>query len=333
MIENNFIWADLSTFDLSVAKSFYSTVLKWHYKESSELYHTAHYKEAAVSGLYETPEKFREMNMPSFWMSYIQVASIDKTVAKAKKLGGIVELVDHEEAIGPIALIRDPSGAGFIVYEGGKLNARTLNKNNTLVWNELFVSKAGLVIDFYQKLFHWEIEAGKNGRYLIYDSKKILISAIQEVSNEIKGKHEYWGVFFAFEDLEKAKKLIKENKGHVVYEDKKEDFLLATDPLGAIFHLKKIPKTVDKSATIQKSYPWKSAIFLSLAILSIAMNWTWFWGLLFLVWILPDLKYGETHLIEPLSRFKNPFLYWVTMITWLSLSLYLIYEPLKANFS
>ncbi|MEM8900464.1 MAG: VOC family protein [Bacteroidota bacterium] len=186
MKENHFIFADLSTYDLGIAQSFYEKVFGWNYQSDGTGYWTAGLKGKDISGLYESPQKFKDMGMPSFWMSYIQVNDLEKTVAQAKGLGGIIEVVETDNPIGKIALIRDPLGAGFTIYEGDLLDARTVNTENSLVWNELFISDIQKVKAFYEGIFNWTIKEGVDGIYDILDDKGEKISAIQEISNEIK---------------------------------------------------------------------------------------------------------------------------------------------------
>ena len=84
MLENHFVFADLSTYDLNTAQPFYSQVFDWEYTTEDGRYHMATHNGKEIAGIYETPPKFKEMNMPSFWMSYIQVNSVLETVEKAK---------------------------------------------------------------------------------------------------------------------------------------------------------------------------------------------------------------------------------------------------------
>jgi len=236
MKENHFIYADLSTYDLKTAIKFYATVFDWEYYNSGEDYWIAFSENKEVSGLYETPQKFQEMNMPSFWMSYIQVNSVEETVDLARAFGGIVELVDLQASIGKIALIRDPLGAGFTVYEGDRLHVRTKSTPNTLVWNELFISDLSKVKEFYEGIFQWKIEVNTNTyRHVIQDQDDVQIAAISEVSNDLKGKYEYWGVYFAVKDAQETKKKVLENGGSLVYED--EQVTVLADSFGAFFHI------------------------------------------------------------------------------------------------
>lgn len=48
-------------------------------------------------------------------------------------------------------------------------------------------------------------------------------------------------------------------------------------------------------------------------------------GLLFLFWVVPDLRSGRTHFLELVERRSNPAVYWLIIGTWIVLSLYLLF--------
>ena len=213
---NNFIFADLSTYEPEKSMGFYKEVFGWEYQRDGN-YYTAYKNGKMVSGLYETPVKFKDMGMPHFWMSYIHVEDVDVTVSKAREMGGIVEMTE-ESAIGKVALIRDPAGAGFTVYQGSYLNnCRTSNEQNTLVWNELHVSNAAQVIPFYQAIFNWQFKRKGEYTYQILSGKKH-IADLHEIPNSIKGKYEYWACCFGVSDQESALDLVEDWGGKVIYD-------------------------------------------------------------------------------------------------------------------
>lgn len=267
MKENHFVFADLSTYNIETAKQFYSQVFGWGYDTEDGSYFMAAHKGKEIAGVYETPQKFKDMKMPSFWMSYIQVESVTKTVAKAKSLGGIIELVDTENIIGAIALIRDPLGAGFTIYEGQILAHRYDKEANALVWNELFVSKLETVKPFYEGIFNWKISENSEGRYDISDSQHKTIGNVNVIPNVIKGKYEYWGVFFASQDLALTKQKVLDNGGSLIYED--ENLTALADPFGAFFHV--VPFDYSENSPkqeISKSpFKWKALLGLGLVLI------------------------------------------------------------------
>ena len=53
-------------------------------------------------------------------------------------------------------------------------------------------------------------------------------------------------------------------------------------------------------------------------------NWSWPWGLLFLVWTVPSIRSGDTFLIGHLTRRQDPVLFWFTNVLWVLLGLLMI---------
>lgn len=54
------------------------------------------------------------------------------------------------------------------------------------------------------------------------------------------------------------------------------------------------------------------------------LDWSWVWGVLFLVWIFPAFYTGEVHLVGVVKKVENPILFWAILGTWVLMSLYLI---------
>lgn len=235
MKTNDIIFADLSTYTPQKTIAFYETIFEWKYYKSDD-YFVAHKEFNEIVGLYATPDKFKAMGMPHFWMTYIQVNDVEQTVKIAKEMGGIIELVELGSPIGKIALIRDPQGAGFTIYEGDKLKTNR-EGGNALVWSEIHVSNAAKVIPFYEAIFNWKFEKENPATFKISNHKDEHIADIQEIPNEYKGKYEYWVCTFAVDNLEQKSKLILENGGELISEE--DNRILFTDNSGeAFFYLR-----------------------------------------------------------------------------------------------
>lgn len=236
---NNPFYADLSTYSPKKSLPFYENIFGWNYYNADE-YYVAFNEEIEVSGLYETPDKFKQMRMPHFWMTYIKVKNIEETIDKARKLGGIIEVNYNHLAFGKIAIIRDTLGAGFTVYEGCTLiNTRTENTSNTLIWNELHVSNAMKVIPFYEGVFNWKIKKVEDYKYQVFNMDEKHITDILEIPNTIKGKYEYWVCTFGVNNLDRTKNKIERYGGKNLLMD--GDRLLAIDnSKEAFFYLKEV---------------------------------------------------------------------------------------------
>ncbi|MDC8005323.1 VOC family protein [Aureisphaera galaxeae] len=234
---NDFIWTDLATFHLLEAQDFYTKAFGWEYSKIDDNYYFAHDGVRNCSGLYRMPEKYESMGMPSFWMSYISVENLEDTLERARTLGGRIEWSNKDASFGHTALIRDPLGAGFTIYEGTAFQSKTEKTPGTLIWNELFVSSFENVEAFYKGVFQWQLEyEGYDRHFIVSNGRRI--GGIQQMSNAIKGKHEYWAVYFATNDLAASRKNILEAGGNILYEG--EGMHLYADPFGAMFQLKEV---------------------------------------------------------------------------------------------
>lgn len=75
-----------------------------------------------------------------------------------------------------------------------------------------------------------------------------------------------------------------------------------------------------------KTIKWRSIVALILVLTGFFFDLTWLWGLLFLMWVIPDFFSGETFLMEPISKKEEPILYWTILFVWLVSSIYLLVD-------
>lgn len=75
---------------------------------------------------------------------------------------------------------------------------------------------------------------------------------------------------------------------------------------------------------MKKTIKWRTIIALVLMYIAMIMNWTWAWGVLFLLWVIPDILTGTTYFIEPIEKKENPILYWVIIVSWILMGAYSI---------
>ena len=230
-----FVWADLSSYDPAKSKIFYEQVFGWTFHDAGG-YMVAMQGSTEIAGLFETPEFFKNIRMPHFWMSYIAVDDALATAELASEFGNAtVEMTDQFYG-GQIALIRDPQGAGFTVYDGGKFASRKIESGH-MVWNELHVSDATGVIPFYERLFGWRIQPNKSrSNYAIFNKEQEQISQISVIPNSVKGKYEYWVCTFAVDNLGQAKARVEQQGGGVVF-DEGERIMMHDDSGEAFFYI------------------------------------------------------------------------------------------------
>lgn len=339
----NFIWADLSALNLDTAKGFYSNVFGWHLSKETSVsepfdtskdafgmakttYYTALRGTKPVAGIFDMPEFFVKINMPSFWMSYLAVDDIDAVVARARQIKHvIIEVEPTPFGDGRMALIRDPAGAGFTVFEGtlGKRGDGT--RQGEVVWNELIVDSVKKVRPFYEKVFGFSLKKDASfadTRYSVHNPAGEEIAGIQEVDATLRGNKVYWVPFFAVGNLDTFTQRVEQHGGAIEYraDSPQGEIALVYDAQTAAFGV------IETGATHVNlgRYKIRTAIALIALWLAALMNWHWVWGLALLAWVYPDIRSGNTFLVESLSRKDNPFWYWAVIVTWIAMALGLI---------
>lgn len=115
-------WADLNTPDPATAKQFYENLFGWTVipgeNDTSGYLHIKN-SEEFIGGL--LPAEQRDPNTPPHWMPYMLVADVDASTAKAQQLGGAVYMPPMTlENVGRFAVIADPQGAAFSIFQGAQ---------------------------------------------------------------------------------------------------------------------------------------------------------------------------------------------------------------------
>ncbi|MDE2050943.1 MAG: VOC family protein [Gammaproteobacteria bacterium] len=121
----DFSWHELATSDQQGAIAFYSELFGWargpaHDMGPAGTYQLIEHGGAQVGGIY----KVMDASKPPHWLTYIEVASVDKAAAAAKAAGGRVTQGPMEVPGGSrIAQILDPQGGAFAVHELARQSA------------------------------------------------------------------------------------------------------------------------------------------------------------------------------------------------------------------
>ena len=111
-----FCWADLSVPDQGGAAEFYKKVFNWKTDPGQSGYLHINNRETMIGGI--PPASQRDPNIPPHWLIYFMTGDCDGAAAKATSLGGraLVGPITFE-GVGRIAVIADPQGAVFALYQ------------------------------------------------------------------------------------------------------------------------------------------------------------------------------------------------------------------------
>lgn len=121
-IAGTLCWADLSTPDAKRAGDFYSGLFGWQImadeKDKSGYLHIKN-GEHFIGGI--PPAAHRPAGVPPHWMAYFWVDEVDASAAKAKQMGANLCVAPMTiENVGRMAVIADPQGAAFAIFNSPK---------------------------------------------------------------------------------------------------------------------------------------------------------------------------------------------------------------------
>ncbi len=118
---NDFVHSELATGDLAGAMKFYKSLFAWKLKQLGAdmgnyvLVDTGSKTSGGGMAGKMMPEQ------PTAWTSYVSVASVKKTIAKAESLGAkIIMAYQPIGDMGAIGIFIDPTGAALGVWEQTK---------------------------------------------------------------------------------------------------------------------------------------------------------------------------------------------------------------------
>jgi uncharacterized protein len=115
---NPFTYVELHTTDCARAKSFYAELFGWKMKDTDipgfGTYTEIEIGEGPGAGLMP----LSETGGRSAWLAYVRVESLDRSVARAQKLGATVLAPRTEiKNVGWFAILIDPAGARIALFE------------------------------------------------------------------------------------------------------------------------------------------------------------------------------------------------------------------------
>jgi predicted enzyme related to lactoylglutathione lyase len=111
-------WNDLGTRDPEAAERFYTELFGWTFQNVAEGYWTIANDGRPNGGMRTQAEQEVADGTPPFWMPYFTVESADAGIQKVGELGGGVYVPPSEVPAGRFAVVHDPQGAVFALFEG-----------------------------------------------------------------------------------------------------------------------------------------------------------------------------------------------------------------------
>jgi predicted enzyme related to lactoylglutathione lyase len=240
-----FCWVELGTTDQPAAKKFYSSLFGWTANDMpmgpGGNYTIFRLQERDAAAAYTlVPEQFP--GVPPHWMLYIAVNSADDAAARVSRAGATVVAQPFDvSTAGRMAVVRDPAGAMFSVWQSGANQGIGIGGvDGTLCWADLVTSDVPKARQFYSEVFGWQITLGENDSsgYLHIKNGETFIGGIPPTAPRL-GVPSHWLLYFLTSNcdasVDKAKSLgAKVHYGPMTMENVGR-FAIIADPQGAIF--------------------------------------------------------------------------------------------------
>src|ERR687892_1519651 len=109
-------WNELATSDVERAGSFFGELFGWEYEAAEGGCVSIKHAGALNGGIRELTK--RERGSPPNWLPYFAVDSTDEAAYRAERLGGRRLMPTTAVRVGRFAVVADPQGAAFAVFEG-----------------------------------------------------------------------------------------------------------------------------------------------------------------------------------------------------------------------
>jgi predicted enzyme related to lactoylglutathione lyase len=169
-----FVWNEAVTADQKKSGEFYSALLGWNRRELNAgafgTYTLFQKNGRDIAGMMFPASEYSRIR-PAWWSAYVDVADIEKVVARVKQLGGhIVEALTDLPNLGRACLIADPGGA-VICLVMPTAAAGENPASGPFIWHHLVTTEQAESGPFYCELLGWtrrEVDAGQFGIYTIF---------------------------------------------------------------------------------------------------------------------------------------------------------------------
>jgi uncharacterized protein len=243
----NFCWIELGTTDQNAAKGFYGSLFGWAANDMpmgpNDFYTIFRLEGRDAAAAYTLrPEQLSE-GLPPHWMLYIAVETADAAAARAAECGGTVVVAPFDVFdAGRMAVLRDPTGAHFCVWEAKKnTGVGIAGVDGTFCWADLSTPERERAGEFYSGLFGWAFgkeDEDPDHNYWHIKNGEAFIGGIPPAAHRNPNEPPHWLAYFLVSDCDAA--VAKATQlGAAVYvapmNIEEGRFAVLADPQGAAF--------------------------------------------------------------------------------------------------
>jgi predicted enzyme related to lactoylglutathione lyase len=259
-------WVETSQPNPDAAAEFYSRLFGWDIADAMPpgaegAYLMGRIRGGDVAAISSMPPGAPQA---ATWNTYVWVESAEATTAAARDAGGTVVTEPFEVVgAGRMAVLADPEGAGFCLWQAGEhRGSRVVNEHGSVIFNDLHTRDVERASSFYGAVFGWqlvEFDGGAMwalpgyGDHLEEQSPGLrkqmaeagappgfvdVVAAVVPIADEQADVPSHWGVTFAVDDADAIARTASDLGGTVVVTPFDAPWVRMTvlaDPNGATF--------------------------------------------------------------------------------------------------
>jgi predicted enzyme related to lactoylglutathione lyase len=164
----SFCWLELATTDQNAAKKFYGSLFGWAAADMpmgpGEVYTMFKLRERdAGTAAYTLRKDQREHGLPPNWAIYVAVEDTNAAAKRVSELGGKVVMPPFDVFdVGRMAVVQDPGGAAFCLWQAKQQPKAVTGVDGTLCWADLNTASPEQAAKFYSGLFGWKLEKAEH---------------------------------------------------------------------------------------------------------------------------------------------------------------------------
>ena len=239
------VWHEVMTTDVSVGSEYYRSLFGWGAEEmnmgDAGPYLMFKAGEKAVAGMMAA-----QGGAPSCWMAYLGVSDLDAAAAQVPTLGGSIMVPIFEiPNIGRAAIVLDPDGAAFALFQGieGGGDDRDWSAPpamHSVCWVEHMAKDPAKVVPFYSALVGWTATP-MGPDMTVFKAGDAMVASVRALPPEAGDAPSYWMNYVLVEDVGVSQKR-SEALGATTLKGETEipgmgHFAIVQDPTGAVYAL------------------------------------------------------------------------------------------------
>jgi predicted enzyme related to lactoylglutathione lyase len=240
-----FVWYDLMTPDTKASARFYTAAIGWGTRAERPLMGVDGQPPYTMLTAGDTPIAGLAPLEETYWLGYVGVENVDRSVTRAQDLGAEVLFGPHDiPKVGRFAVIADPQGAAIAIFtgvEGSPAAPPFAPKPLEFSWHELATTDCSGAVGFYRAMFGWETigedDIAPRGAYRVFGQDGVPYGGMLQKPAGMPASA--WSYYVRVADVGAAAGKVRQNGGLVIngpLEVPGGDWIAqCRDPLGAMF--------------------------------------------------------------------------------------------------